>query len=31
VGGGLCQFTNLLHWVALHSPLEIAEHHHHDA
>ena len=31
VGGGLCQFTNLLHWMALHSPLEIAEHHHHDA
>ena len=30
VGGGLCQFTNLLHWMA-HSPLEIAEHHHHDA
>lgn len=30
VGGGMCQFTNLLHWMALHSPLEITEHHHHD-
>jgi len=30
VGGGLCQFTNLLHWLALHSPLDITEHHHHD-
>ena len=31
VGGGICQLSNLLHWMALHSPLEIAEHHHHDA
>ena len=30
VGGGMCQFTNLLHWLALHSPLTITEHHHHD-
>jgi vancomycin resistance protein VanW len=30
IGGGMCQFTNLLHWLALHSPLAIAEHHHHD-
>lgn len=30
VGGGMCQFTNLLHWLALHSPLDIIEHHHHD-
>jgi vancomycin resistance protein VanW len=30
VGGGLCQLTNLLHWMALHSPLTIAEHHHHN-
>ncbi len=30
IGGGMCQFTNLLHWLALHSPLDIAEHHHHD-
>jgi vancomycin resistance protein VanW len=29
IGGGLCQFTNLLHWIVLHSPLEIVEHHHH--
>lgn len=29
-GGGLCQFSNLLHFMALHSPLEITEHHHHD-
>ena len=29
-GGGMCQFTNLLHWLVLHSPLEIIEHHHHD-
>lgn len=31
IGGGLCQFTNLIHWLVLHSPLEITEHHHHDA
>ncbi len=30
IGGGMCQFTNLLHWMALHSPLDIVEHHHHD-
>ena len=30
VGGGMCQLSNLLHWLCLHSPLEIAEHHHHD-
>ena len=30
IGGGMCQFTNLLHWMILHSPLEIVEHHHHD-
>ncbi len=30
IGGGMCQFTNLLHWMVLHSPLEIVEHHHHD-
>lgn len=29
VGGGLCQLANLLYWMALHSPLTIAEHHHH--
>ena len=30
VGGGLCQFTNLIHWMILHTPLTITEHHHHD-
>lgn len=30
IGGGMCQFTNLIHWLVLHSPLEITEHHHHN-
>ncbi len=30
IGGGMCQFTNLIHWMILHSPLIITEHHHHD-
>jgi len=30
MGGGMCQFTNLIHWLVLHTPLEIVEHHHHD-
>jgi len=30
IGGGMCQFTNLIHWLVLHSPLVICEHHHHD-
>ena len=30
VGGGLCQFTNLIHWMVLHTPLTVVEHHHHD-
>lgn len=30
IGGGMCQFTNLLHWMVLHSDLTITEHHHHD-
>lgn len=30
VGGGMCQFTNLLHWLVLHSPLTVTELHHHD-
>lgn len=30
VGGGMCQFTNLIHWMALHSDLTIVERHHHD-
>ena len=29
-GGGMCQFTNLIHWLVLHTPLDITEHHHHD-
>lgn len=31
IGGGMCQFTNLLHWMFLHTSMEITEHHHHDA
>lgn len=30
IGGGMCQFANLIHWMVLHSPLDIVEHHHHD-
>lgn len=30
IGGGLCQYTNLIHWMVLHTPLTIVEHHHHD-
>lgn len=30
IGGGLCQLSNLIHWMVLHSPLVIVEHHHHD-
>lgn len=29
IGGGLCQLANLLFWLAMHSPLEIKERHHH--
>lgn len=29
IGGGICQSSNLLHWLALHSPLTINERHHH--
>jgi vancomycin resistance protein VanW len=29
-GGGMCQFTNLLHWLVLHSSLDIVEYHHHN-
>ncbi len=29
-GGGMCQFTNLIHWLVLHSELTVTEHHHHD-
>ena len=30
IGGGMCQFTNLIHWMTMHTPLDIIEHHHHD-
>lgn len=30
VGGGMCQMTNLIHWMILHTDMEIVEHHHHD-
>lgn len=30
IGGGMCQFTNLIHWMVLHSPLTITERHHHE-
>ncbi len=30
IGGGMCQFTNLVHFLVLHSPMDIVEHHHHD-
>ncbi|MDR2606695.1 MAG: VanW family protein [Oscillospiraceae bacterium] len=30
VGGGMCQFTNLIHWMVLHSELTVTEHHHHE-
>lgn len=29
VGGGLCQLSNLIYWMALHSPLTVTERHHH--
>ena len=31
IGGGMCQLSNLIHWLVLHSELTITEHHHHDA
>ncbi len=30
IGGGMCQFTNLLHWMMLHTPLTVVERHHHN-
>ncbi|NLW48856.1 MAG: VanW family protein [Firmicutes bacterium] len=30
IGGGMCQFSNLIHWMVLHTPIQIIEHHHHD-
>lgn len=29
IGGGLCQISNLLYWLALHTDLEVTERHHH--
>ena len=29
VGGGLCQLSNMLHWLALHTELAVVERHHH--
>ena len=29
VGGGLCQMANMIHWLILHTPLEVTEVHHH--
>jgi len=29
LGGGMCQLSNLLYWLFLHSPVEITERHHH--
>jgi len=29
VGGGLCQLSNLLHWLFLHTPMTITERYHH--
>ncbi len=29
VGGGLCQCSNLLYWMTLHTPLTVTERHHH--
>lgn len=29
IGGGICQASNLIFWLAMHSPLEVIERHHH--
>lgn len=29
IGGGLCQIANLIHWLAIHSPLTVSERYHH--
>lgn len=28
-GGGICQISNLIHWLVMHSPLTVTERHHH--
>lgn len=30
IGGGMCQFTNLIHWMILHTCMTVVEHHHHE-
>jgi len=30
IGGGMCQMSNLIHWMVLHTDMTITEHHHHD-
>ena len=29
IGGGLCQLSNLLHWITIHTPLTVVERHRH--
>lgn len=29
IGGGLCQLSNLIYWITLHTPLEVTERHRH--
>lgn len=29
IGGGLCQLSNLIYWMVIHSPLTVVERHHH--
>ncbi|MEO5647622.1 MAG: VanW family protein [Chitinophagaceae bacterium] len=29
IGGGICQISNLLHWLVIHSPLTVTERYHH--
>lgn len=29
IGGGLCQISNLIHWMVIHSPLTVTERYHH--
>jgi vancomycin resistance protein VanW len=29
IGGGLCQISNMLYWMTIHSPLTVVERHHH--
>jgi vancomycin resistance protein VanW len=31
IAGGICQSSNLIYWLALHTPLEVIERHHHRA